>query len=440
MDLARFLTESPPPGAVRRIRVRTLVFTRWIAIAGQVVTLLVVSEALQAQVPMAWAMAVVGCSAALNAWISLRRRLSGWHSERAAAFYLAYDILQLALLLYLTGGLQNPFALLFLVPVTISATVLSAGSTGALGLLTFVCISGLTHHYQPLPWPGGAFELPAIYRIGTWTALSLGMGFLMFYAWRVAEESRAMADALGETQLALAREQELSSVGSLAAAAAHELGTPLGTIVLVARELQRDLPPGSDIADDVALLNSEASRCREILGRLTRNPPGGAGQPFDRMPLDALVAALTDPYDSGAVAIRVEREAPDGDPPPVLRRSPEIRQALGNLIENAVEFARSVVIIRLRWGAGDVRIEIGDDGPGFPVQLIDFLGEPYVSTRRERGGMGLGVFISKTLLERSGATITFRNRQRARGAVVEIVWPRAIIDLRQSARQEVPTP
>lgn len=439
MKLARLLMESPPTGAVRRIRVRTLVFTRWIAVAGQVATLLIVSEGLNAQVPMTWAMAAAGASAALNAWISLRRRLSGWHTQRAATLYLAYDILQLAALLYLTGGLQNPFALLFLVPVTISATVLSAGSTVALGLLAFICISLLTNFHQPLPWPGGQFELPDVYRMGTWVALSLGMGFLMFYAWRVAEEARVMADALTETQLALAREQELSSVGGLAAATAHELGTPLGTIALVARELQRDLPPDSELREDVALLNSEAGRCREILGRLTRNPTG-SGQPFDRMPLDALVASLTDPFDSGRVAIRVEREAPPGDAPPVLPRSLEIRQALGNLIDNAVEFARSVVIIRLRWSPSDVRIEIGDDGPGFPPQLMDFLGEPYVSSRRDRGGMGLGVFIAKTLLERSGATLTLRNRQRARGAVVEIVWPRGIIDLRQNPRPEKPAP
>lgn len=419
-----------PSGGTGRIRVRTLVVVRWIAVAGQIGTLLLVSEGLNAQVPMAWAMAVVGASAALNVWIGLRQRLSGWHSERAAAVYLAYDILQLALLLYLTGGLQNPFALLFLVPVTISATVLSSGSTATLGLLAFICTSLLTQHYLPLPWPGGAFELPAVYRLGTWVALTLGMGFLMFYAWRVAEEARVMADALTETQLALAREQELSSVGGLAAATAHELGTPLGTIALVARELQRDLSPDSDLAEDVALLNSEAGRCREILGRLARDPQGG-GQPFDSMPLDALVAALTEPFDHGAVAIRVERDDSREGPPPVLPRSPEIRQALGNLIENAVEFARSVVIIRLGWHAGNVSISISDDGPGIPAQLIGLLGEPYVTSRPKRGGMGLGVFISKTLLERSGATLTFSNRRRGRGAVVEIVWPRGIIDLRQ---------
>lgn len=411
-----------------RVRVRTLVLTRWIAVAGQTITLLTVSELFHVALPMTWAMAAVASSALLNIVVSLRHRLNAWHSDRTAMVYLAYDILQLAALLYLTGGLQNPFALLILVPVTISATVLSLTSTVFLGLLAFACISLLARLHLPLPWPGGSLTLPAIYIAGAWVSLSLGMTFLMLYAWRVAEESRRMSDALGETQLALAREQQLSSLGGLAAAAAHELGTPLGTIALVAKELARELPPDSPHADDVRLLNIEAERCRSILARLARDPYGGHDDAFARMPVLALVEAVAAPHRSGPVQVLVEAIDSNTRDQPVVRRSAELLQGLGNLIENAADFARQQVRVDVGWDAQRVRIVIADDGPGFAPTIVDLLGEPYVSTRRDRGGMGLGVFISKTLLERTGASLSFANRRRGRGAVVAISWPRAMLE------------
>lgn len=409
---------------------RTLVFTRWLAVAGQVIALLTVSEGLRVELPMLAAMAAVGCSAALNIHLTLRRGLSGWHSERAAAAYLAYDILQLAALLYLTGGLENPFALLFLVPVTISATILSLISTVMLGLLASICVSLLFDQHFPLPWPEPGLFLPQVYKLAIWAALSLGTGFLMFYAWRVAEEARRMSDALAALQAALARERELAAVGGLAAAAAHELGTPLGTIALVSKELTRDVPKDSGFRADIELLNDQAERCRQILTRLAANPSEGADRSLDQQPLDALVVAVADAYRRDSVRIEFSVRAPDGDDhaAPQVRRSPELVQGLGNLIENAVDFARSEVRIVLFWSAHDVGIEIADDGPGFAADILRLIGEPYVSSRPNRGRMGLGVFISKTLLERSGATLRFSNRRRGRGAEVVIVWQRGVIE------------
>ena len=434
------LTPQPVAAAERipplrgRVRVRTLVITRWLAVTGQLATLLVVSEGMQVELPMLPALAAVACSAALNVGLSLRRGLNGWHSEREAAAFLAYDILQLAVLLYLTGGLENPFALLMLVPVTIAATIFSLASTVALGVLVFACISVLFAWHLPLPWPAPGLRIPALYMLAVWVSLVLGMAFLMFYAWRVAKEARHMSDALAATQAALSREQELSALGGLAAAAAHELGTPLGTIALVSGELARQIGNDPELGDDIGLLNSEAARCREILARLARNPQGGIDQRIANMPIDALVAQIAESRQSGDIAVRCHGRPADGDSdaPPLVRRSAELVQGLGNLIENAIEFARTEVAIEASWSPGEVQLTIADDGPGFPPEVLDAIGEPYISTRPERGRMGLGLFISTTLLQRTGASVGFSNRQRGRGAVVVITWPRSIIEAQGS--------
>jgi len=429
---------APPAGAVQpdrgRVRVRTLVITRWLAVGGQVGTLLVVSEGMQVDLPMLPAMAAVACSAALNVWLSLRRRLNGWHSESEAAAFLAYDIAQLAVLLFLTGGLENPFALLVLVPVTIAATIFSLGTTVALGLFSFVCVSVLFAWHMPLPWPEPGLRMPAVYKLAVWISLVLGMAFLMFYVWRVAEEARRMSDALAAIQSALSREQELSSLGALAAAAAHELGTPLGTIALVAGELSRQIGNDPELGDDIALLNSEAARCREILARLARNPRVGIDSRLAVMGIDALVAAETEAHQRDGVVLTSRSAAFDGSSaPPQVRRSAELVQGLGNLIENALEFARAQVTIDVGWSPTEVRLTISDDGPGFRPEVLEVIGEPYVSTRPDRGGMGLGVFISTTLLQRTGATVRIANRKRGRGAVVVITWPRSIIEVQGNA-------
>ncbi|HZD26756.1 MAG TPA: ActS/PrrB/RegB family redox-sensitive histidine kinase [Alphaproteobacteria bacterium] len=424
-----------PPRAPGRVRVRTLVLTRWFAVAGQLTTLMVISEGLHLRLPMLPAMAAVACSAALNLWLSLQRGLNGWHSDREAAAFLGYDILQLAVLLYLTGGMANPFALLFLVPVTISATILSLGSTIGLGLAAFVCISVLSLVHLPLPWPEPGLILPPLYLLASWTSVALGMLFLMLYAWRVAEESRRMSDALTATQLALSREQELSALGGLAAAAAHELGTPLGTIALVAKELAREVGSDGVLADDIALLNSQADRCREILARLARNPrAAGADQGLAFLPFDALAEEIAEVHRREDIDIQVLRQplGAAATSVPVVRRSPEMVQGLGNLIENAAEFARAEVRIEVAWSDGSVSLTITDDGPGFAPEVLGVIGEPYISSRPGRGRMGLGVFISKTLLERTGATLRFSNRPRGRGAEVVIVWPRAVIEIGSS--------
>jgi len=418
----------PAMGLVRvRVRVRTLLSIRWLAILGQLTALLVVNALLEFELPMIPALGAIGASAVVNLWILARHRPNHWHPDRAAVGYLAFDIVQLAVLLHLTGGLENPFALLFLVPVTISATILSLRSTIYLGVLALICVSLLVFYHLPLPWPAPGFSLPPLYTAGIWLSLLVGTAFLMFYAWRVAEEARRMSDALAATQETLAKEREMSAVGSLAAAAAHELGTPLGTIALIASELLHDQAAGSAIHADLEVLEGEVARCRDILSGLARNPAAGADPAVSRMPFDALVNDAAANYGDHETTIQVTAKATT--PPPLVRRSPELIQGLGNLIENAVDFAASQVDLEYTWDDNLLELSISDNGPGFASNILDLLGDPYISTRPGAGRMGLGVFISKTLLERTGASLHFFNHKQGQGATVVIRWPRHIIDL-----------
>ena len=423
---------APKPG---RVRLRTLVYIRWVAVGGQLAALVIVNFGLNYPLPMLACLVTVAVSAAINTSITLLRPMSGTLSDRSAALWLAYDILQLSTLLYLTGGLQNPFAVIILASVVVSASVLSRISTLSLGLLVAVCISVLAFRHEPLPGPPPLLDLPVFYVLGVWQALIIGGLFIAAFVGSVAEEGRRMQDALNAAQVALEHEQRLSSLGGLAAAAAHELGTPLATIAVTARELSHDLPPGSPMTDDVELILEQTARCREILMELSRKPETEGGEPYTRLALGAMLDEAARPYLTDSVNLtrdfRAVGEAP-GSPEPVLTRSPEFLRAVGTLIQNAIQFAEAEVILRARWDAETVTVEIIDDGPGFSGHLLDRLGEPYVSTRAGADGegehMGLGVFIAQNLLNRTGATLSFANQDWwdwwGAGAIVRIAWPR----------------
>ncbi len=438
-----FATRSPLSGQTTtgRVRLRTLVLSRWIAVFGQTATILFVYFALGYGLPIVPALAAVGTSAVLNIVVTLRYPYSKRLSDSQAVLYLAYDMLQLAVLLFLTGGLHNPFSVLLLAPVTISATILSVRSTLWLGTLFIVCVGTLMFLHLPLPWPGGEHVLSHIYVLGIGSSLVVGMVFFSIYILRVAEEGRRMSDALTETQMALAREQHMSAVGALAAAAAHELGTPLSTMALIAKEMSRELPADSPYAEDLGLLVSQSNRCREILARLTHRPESERGSPFYRVPLLSLVESAARSHQREGIRVDIEVDAansprgegstsdeiPDQTGQPVVPHSLEVVHGLENLIENAVDFANSWVSVKIGWSQSEVRIEITDDGPGLSRDILGALGEPYVSTRRDSGGMGLGVFIAKTLLERTGAEMEFGNR-RDGGARIIITWPRPLLE------------
>ena len=416
------------------VRLRTLTRIRWVAIVGQITALMVVHYGLGFPVPFGPALAVVGASLSLNLAAML-----GWPStvrlgERSAAAFLAFDICQLAVLLYLTGGLENPFSFLLLAPVAVSATILSLRSICALSVLSIGSITLLAMDHHALPWTGSGFSLPRVYVLGIWVAFVTGIVFFATYTWRVAEGARRMSGALVASQLALAREQRLAALGGLAAAAAHELGSPLGTIAVVAREIARELPADSPIGEDVELLMSETARCRDILAELAGRPEEeDASSPFARLPLRALVQAAAERHEDERVTLDFD-VGPDGDDgaeaEPVVVRRPDIVHGLGNLVQNAIQFAHEKVVVRIRWDRETATITIRDDGLGFPGALLEQLGEPYISMRNDPGDhMGLGIFIARTLLQRSGARVTFENDARAGGAVATVFWQRERIEI-----------
>ena len=418
----------PPRGGVR---LRALVLMRWAAVAGQFFTAAVVHWGLGFTIPLLAAGGTIALSALLNLAVSLGRPASARIDDREATIFLAFDVVQLTVLLYLTGGLVNPFALLLLAPVAIGATVLSLLSNIALTLLTIVSIGVLGLFHQPLPWLGPAPNFPEIYQAGVWAGLTLTTLLITLYGWRLAEEGRQMSDALAAAQSALAQEQRMSSLGALAAAAAHELGTPLSTISVVAKEMLRDVEADDPLREDVELLSSESERCRSILARLSVDPAGDFSEFYTLVPLPALIEAAASHYRSDTIRVTFESgPITEGAPhtAPIQVRSPEIMQGVGNIVQNALSFARHEIHIATRWTTEWSEVEVTDDGPGFSEALLDELGTPFISTRQgEEGHMGLGVFIAKTLLERTGATVIFGNRRSAAGgAAVAVRWPNPV--------------
>ncbi len=434
------MTDVPPaslsdtdPGS-GRISLRTLVPIRWVAVAGQALALLIVHYGFGFHLRLIPALAVVAASALFNIVLIVRRQVARELRERYAALCLGYDLLQLAVLVYLTGGLENPFSILFLAPVTVAATILSRRLVIALSILAIASISALALWHLPLPWRTETLVFPPEIIFGAWTALVLATVFIALYTWSVAQDARRLRDAVAATQLALAREQQVSAVGALAAAAAHELGSPLATIAVVARELARELPSASPHAEDAALLLSQTERCSRILAELAQRPDDDGGSPYARLPISALVEAAGAPYSDRGIRLIFAATGSREDEEPQVRRSPEIIHGLNNLIQNAVQFARREVTVTTFWDARRVAVEITDDGPGFMLHLLNRLGEPYLSTRAgAENHMGLGIFIAQSLLERSGARLTFENLEEG-GAQVAISWNRANLEAVDKAR------
>ncbi|MET0181680.1 MAG: ActS/PrrB/RegB family redox-sensitive histidine kinase [Caulobacterales bacterium] len=423
--------EAPLAGT-SRVRLRTLIFLRWLAVIGQVLSLLFVRYGLGFELPLGSCLAAITVSACLNVALMVTRSNQALVPDWEAAAQLAYDVLQLAVLLALTGGVQNPFIFLFVAPVAVSAAVLRPSATAGLTALCFISIGALAVWHEPLPWPADQeLFLPQLYQIGMTTSVMICLGFTSVYAWRVAAEEERLNLALSAAEAVLAREQKLSALGGLAAAAAHELGTPLATIHLVAKEMARELPPDSPFAEDAQLLMSQSERCRAILTQLSNHGESGDAM-HGRAPLKALVDEAAEPPQGLEAEIVISVEAPEGERAPEVRRLPEILHGLGAFIENAVGFADSRVEVIARWTANEIEITVRDDGPGFSPSIIGRLGEPYVSERSEndgQGGLGLGFFIAKTLIERTGARLTVRNRTApGKGASIRAVWPRIALE------------
>jgi two-component system sensor histidine kinase RegB len=428
----------------RYVRLDTILRLRWLAALGQLAAIFIVVQGLEFDLPVVPCLTIVGLSALLNLLLQITFNPMQRLEPIFAAGLLALNIAELAGLLFFTGGLENPFSFLFLAPVLISATALPIRLTIALGVLAVACASMLVYFHLPLPWDSDEpLVLPPIYLFGVWLSITLAIGVTSLYAFQVTEEARKLSDALAATELVLTREQHLTQLDGLAAAAAHELGTPLSTIFLISRELERSLQDDSPFAGDVKTLREQAQRCRDILAKITQLSSTGA--PFDRMPLSTLIEETVAPHRDFGVAIKV-RIAVAGAREPVGTRNPAILYGVGNILENAVDFARGSVEVNAWWNTETVEIVVSDDGPGFAPDILKRIGEPYLSRRRNadeaqngRRGLGLGVFIARTLLERTGARVSFTNRVFPdHGAVVQIAWPRHRFETTEIAAGSVP--
>lgn len=438
------------------VRLRTLILLRWIAIAGQIIALLVATYYFNFQIELGLFFLIVGTSVIAN-FVAIfvfpeNKRLR----EGETFMMVLFDLLQISALLFLTGGLNNPFALMIIGPVTISAATLTLRSTVLLGSLAIVFVSLLSAFYMPLRTNIGAtYGLPDIFVFGSWVAIVITVVFMSIYARWITSEVHSMSDALQATQMALFREQKLTDIGGVVAAAAHELGTPLATIKLTSSELVDDLSDMPDLAEDAQLINQEADRCRDILRSM-----GQAGKDdlyMRKAPLTTVIEEAANPHIDRGIQIHfgcVESRAQfhAKDQPTILRR-PEIIHGLRNMIQNAVDFANDNVWIDCAWAEDTVSVRIQDDGPGFPTQVMGRIGDPFMRNRKTPSektsrpgyeGMGLGLFIAKTLLERTGAELTFANStgdsghiHAGRGAVVVVTWPLSKLDALQG---ETPIP
>jgi two-component system, sensor histidine kinase RegB len=432
----------------RYVRLDTILRLRWLAALGQLAAISVVVQGLNFDLPIIPCVTIVGLSALLNLVLQIAFNPMQRLEPVYAAALLALNIAELAGLLFFTGGLQNPFSFLFLAPVLISATALPIRLTIALGVLAVACASALVFFHLPLPWEADEpLELPPIYLFGVWLSIVLAIGVTSLYAFQVTEEARKLSDALAATELVLTREQHLTQLDGLAAAAAHELGTPLSTIFLISRELEKTVQDTSQgngaLAGDLKTLREQAQRCRDILAKITQLSSTGA--PFDRMPLSTLIEEAVAPHRDFGIAIKT-RIAVAGASEPVGMRNPAILYGVGNILENAVDFARARVEVNAWWNTETVEIVISDDGPGIAPDVLKRIGEPYLSRRRgtddaqgERSGLGLGVFIARTLLERTGAMVSFTNRTFPdHGAVVQIVWRRDRFETAETVTETTP--
>ncbi len=430
------------------VRLRTLINLRWLAIIGQTGSVLVATTWLDLTMDIGLCFVAIGASIVFNIISTLIYPRNKRLSEHETLLALLFDLSQLVFLLYLTGGLNNPFALLALAPVTIAATSLSLRSTVILGAVAVLLITMLAWFYEPLRTNhGDILKMPDIFITGFWIALIIGLVFLAFYARRVTTETESMSQALIATQMALSREQKLTDLGGVVAAAAHELGTPLATIKLVSSELLDELDECPSLRDDIELIRQQADRCRDILRDMGRT--GKDDMLTHHAPISSVVREAVEPHEGRGKKIHFSftpKTLAAGEQPSVQRK-PEIIHGLRNLVQNAVDFATENVWVDVIWSENTVRIVIADDGRGYPPELIGRIGDPFVHKRRPRHpdphrpeyeGMGLGLFIAKTLLERSGAEITFANGSdpflsaeetpRRRGAIVEVIWPRKAIE------------
>ena len=428
------------------IRLRTLILLRWIAIVGQLTAITVAQHYYHVQFELGLCYVAIGVSLMGNLTAILLFPENKRLSEFENFLMVLFDLLQLSILLYLTGGLNNPFAPLLVGPVTISATVMSTRSTLIIGGVAVILTTLLAQFHLPLRTIQGlVLDIPDILLFGNWAAAIIAIVFIGAYSHRISSEVQSMSEALSATHMALACEQKLTDLGGVVAAAAHELGTPLATIKLASSELIEELDERPELKEDAALIHEQADRCSDILRDMGR--AGKDDLHLRQAPLSTEIHESAEPhFNRGKEVHFAEGPVQDGDmQQPSILRKPGIIHGLRNLIQNTVDFARENVWIEAEWDSDQITVKIMDDGCGYPSHIIGRIGDPLMRWRRmdrsgrpEYEGMGLGLFIAKTLLERSGAELYFANgtdpyqnltdQAERHGVIVKVIWPRKLID------------
>ncbi len=401
-----------------------LIKIRWIAIIGQFVAIFFVSFLTDIEIPFIEAFFVILFSVVINFYSYIEERKNKSISNTKAFSFLLFDTLQLGILLFLTGGIINPFSILILAPVITSASYLPALLTVILSSISICIIIILNFNFIPLDL-GSVFIFPEIYKFGLVVSLIITVIFIAIYAYLFASSSRKISNALSASKLQILNQKKITEVGSLSAAAAHELGTPLNTIFLIVNDLLKDkkLNEDKNIVKDVQLLKSQAERCKEILQKLSQNPLKLKDKFLEKVKISDLIKINFDKFNKNK---KLKFFQNNQNTEPKITFTDEIMYALGNIIQNAILYSVEIVTIDLQYLNNNILINISDDGPGYPKDIIDKLGEPYIS--KNNNGMGLGIFISKNLIENMGGKVQFYN-SKENNAVIEIKIDNSIFNI-----------
>ena len=402
---------------------KTVVILRWIALIGQLITIYVVHFLLELNLPIILCSITIFCGGLTNIFIQFtfkKNQLSNIEST----ILLFYDVIQLAVLIYLTGGVTNPFVIFLVVPAIVSSTLLNLTSTFFLSFITIVALVLLTFNYFPLPSEGNIhFHVPDYYLYSIPTSLIIVLIFLNYFGFRFGHEARKRSEALNKLESVLAKEQELDSIGHQAAAAAHSLGTPLSTITVIAKELKKETKDNPKYSEDVDTILSEVKRCGDILKKLSRREIVDDIY-VSNIALEDLLFEIKNSFEEVSEK-NIELYFDKKNKKTPIKRSPELTYGIRNFVGNAVKFSKKNVFINLINNKDEIKIRITDDGPGFPNDVFKIIGEPYIASKvkkfKNKSGLGLGTFIGKTLLERKKAIIEFSNLEKG-GASVEISW------------------
>ena len=423
-----FLRSKKIPGSdfYSPIEARVILNIRWVAIFGQGTAILYAAFFLGLELPITSVLIVISLSVFVNIWQICNVKLSRQH-HRHNSMALGFDVAQLAGLLYLTGGLLNPFSVMILAPVVVSAAVLPRKSTLMLILLVATLVSFLAFFQHPLNWQKSV-QLPPYYLTGVWLGLILSTCFLGGYVWWVASNARHLSETLADAKLAVLEEQQVRALGSLATAAAHKLGSPLNTITVISHELERDISPDDPIYEDIQLLRAEIERCRVILSELDVVQGRRAIADEPPVPITLLIDEIIyQRVSKDDIDFIIIHDAKNDQDIPKVMRCPEWLHALENLLQNAKQFAFKEVSIHIACKEGKINVVICDDGAGFTPSILAQAGQPWNSSRTNQSGhRGLGLFIARTLLESIGGSVYFGNSSEG-GANVEVVVPQAAL-------------